>query len=142
MRPAVVTSIPSRDSSMNEADLFPDELRVTDDLDWVYTTSRKVAQYFDLPHEEVIQRILKLTDGLSLKGSEVNWEIFRFGVLMRGHEEKPCEIDNEWLLGCDIFWVLVADFFGDRADTPIYRRLVDKIDQIQQEMNQLKAAQS
>jgi len=125
--------------------LFPDALHVGSELDWVYTSSRKVARVFELPHAEVMQRIVKLNSDLAALGDEWDWERFRFGVLSHGFEEAPGEGGTEWLLSRDSFLLLVMDFDGEMA-AQVQRLMMDGFARMYREINnlkpQMKAAQS
>jgi len=126
---------PHRSFPMNETGLFPDALRVSRELDWVYTSSSRVAQVFGLPHQEVVERITTLSDQLVDLGDEIDVGVFRYGLLT--YQGRVSDGDFEILISQDLFWLLATGFEGEAAAQ--WKHMVqDEFDQEQRELVRLR----
>jgi len=94
---------------MNEFYLFPKSLRIADELDWVYTSSRKMAKSYGIPHKDIVTRITTLKEVTNKLNSEAGRRVFRYGLLTYQGQETNADDDFEILLNQEMFWILLMN---------------------------------
>jgi len=122
---------------MSAADLFPESLRVSTGLGWVYTSSRKVAQYLGVPHHDLMQCIYKLNKDMVALDEKWGRGAFRLGVLTEAREDQEGEGASEWLLSRDCFLMLVMNLDGAAA-TQMQHRMIERFQQMRHEIDRLE----